>query len=1128
MSSIWDRTIWCLVSMICVAVNGAAQNREPAANRPELIVQTGHYGEIQALVFSPDGRTWATGSADGTVKIWDLVTGAELRTIIAESKTIYSIAFSPDGKLIATGGFDQRINLWDVASGAIVRTIPVGQPVQTIAFNPNGKTIASGHWDDLVKLWDVASGALLRSIKAPTWNLWATSVTFSRDGNILAAVRRKTVTLWDMSTGLEMHTLNHDTEVSSIAFNPDGKTIASSTKFGIRIWDTSTGKELRTINAASFKISFSPDGKKLAGAGWNYTINLWDVATGELLRTAKGASSGQPLSGVESANVNKPDGKVMSNASLSMAVAFAADGKTLASGHYDNTVLFWDVATGAQLAAYKQHTDSVYEVAISPDGKTLASGDYDNTVRLWDLATGAEVRALTGHGNTISALTFSPDGKILASGSYDGTIKLWDVSCGLNFRTLKGNATTISAIAFSPDGSTLASVNHGKFWDIDATISLWNISTGAELRTFNRGFATSVAFSIDGKTLATGGKDMLIKLWDLESGAELPDLKGHKTEVYQLAFNPDGKTLTTSGSDHTVRVWDYRTGAMVRTVEGPFVEQGAFNRDCTMLAVGDWYGRVQVWDFAKGSSRRLAGSHAAKVTSVAITPNDKYVISGSQDGTIKVWDIASATELATLIALDRDDWLTVTPDGLFDGSPPGWKQILWRFNNDTFDHWPVESFFSEFYHPGLLTELLSGKHPQAPVEMSRIDRRQPKLQLIVANEQTGGKIASREVPVKITVSEAAAGAQDVRLFRNGSLVKAWRGDVLKGKSSVTLAATVPIIAGENRLIAYAFNRSNVKSGDATIVVDGADSLKRKGVIYIVAIGINEYANPDYTLRYAVADAEDFAAEVKRQQAELNNYDRVELRSLKDRQATKANILKAIVDVAATIQPEDVVMIYFAGHGTAQQHCFYLLPHDLGYMGSRDRIDRDQTGMQTLLEHGISDEELQRAVEGIDAGQLVMVMDACNSGQALEAEEKRRGPMNSKGLAQLAYEKGMYILTATESYQKAREPDRLGHGYLTYALVDEGLKTNVADRAPKDGQVLLREWFLFATERVPLMQKENRDDRAKQSRDAGGTFSLNDDDTLQRPRVFYRREIEATPFVAARPSVTASQICTRSQ
>jgi uncharacterized caspase-like protein len=232
-------------------------------------------------------------------------------------------------------------------------------------------------------------------------------------------------------------------------------------------------------------------------------------------------------------------------------------------------------------------------------------------------------------------------------------------------------------------------------------------------------------------------------------------------------------------------------------------------------------------------------------------------------------------------------------------------------------------------------------------------------------------------------------------------------------------------------------------------------------------------------------------------------------------ATKANILSALrrlagateppslkasaLDRLKRAEPEDTVIIYFAGHGTAQAQRFYLIPHDLGYKGDRTRLS--EQGLQTILASSISDEELERAVEGLDADHLLLIIDACNSGQALEAEEKRRGPM-----------------TAAQSYQAALEASQLGHGLLTYALVEEGLKTPIADNGPHDGVLNVREWLDFATERVPQMQEE----KMKNSRGVGLSFTEGEQTanpqkrSLQRPRVFYRRELEANPLVIAKP------------
>jgi uncharacterized caspase-like protein len=541
--------------------------------------------------------------------------------------------------------------------------------------------------------------------------------------------------------------------------------------------------------------------------------------------------------------------------------------------------------------------------------------------------------------------------------------------------------------------------------------------------------------------------------------------------------------------------------------------------------------------------RTLVG-HTTNIDSLDFSPDSRLLASACDDGATFLWDANTGEHLATLISLDDGgEWMVVTPQGLFDGTPISWNQILWRYEQDTFNVAPIEWFFNEFYYPGLLADILAGKRPRVAQDVSKKDRRQPVVKLSIATSDPAVAITSRTVKVKIEVTDAPAdkdhaqgsGARDVRLFRNGSLLKVWHADVLNGKPAVTLEEEITVTAGVNRLTAYAFNRDNVKSKDAQLPLTGADSLKRAGTAYIIAVGVNEYANPQYNLKYALADAQSFSEETRLRQTQMGRFEHVEVVSLVNENATKANILSALrrlsgaseppslkagpLNTLKRAEPEDTVIIYFAGHGTAQAQRFYLIPHDLGYAGERTKLNEE--GLRNILAHSISDEELEQSVEGLDAEHLLLVIDACNSGQALEAEEKRRGPMNSKGLAQLAYEKGMYILTAAQSYQAALETAQLGHGLLTYALVEEGLKTPVADSEPKDGVLNVREWLDFATERVPQLQQE----KMKQARGMGLQIAFIEGEqniaepekrSVQRPRVFYRRELEANPLVMAKP------------
>jgi hypothetical protein len=290
------------------------------------------------------------------------------------------------------------------------------------------------------------------------------------------------------------------------------------------------------------------------------------------------------------------------------------------------------------------------------------------------------------------------------------------------------------------------------------------------------------------------------------------------------------------------------------------------------------------------------------VNGAAISPNLKIVATLEQDGNQHLWDAQTGEKLATLVNLEalRDyssstqEWLVVTPEGLFDGSPAAWQQIMWRFSLNTFDVGPVELFFNDFYYPGLLAEIFAGRRPKPARTLQQIDRRQPVVKLALG-QRLAGPADPRTATVKVEIVPAPpdqthpqdSGARDVRLFRNGSLVKVWRGDVLQNASKITFTANVPLVAGTNRFTAYAFNRDNVKSSDASLIVTGDQSLARKGTLYLLAVGVNQYANSQFNLRYAVPDVQAVSAELQTQQAKLDQFQRIVIVPLLDAQATKA-------------------------------------------------------------------------------------------------------------------------------------------------------------------------------------------------------------------------------------------------
>jgi WD40 repeat protein len=499
----------------------------------------------------------------------------------------------------------------------------------------------------------------------------------------------RTVRLWDVATGKEIRKFEgHSDQVFSVAFSPDGRrALSSGADKTMRLWDVDTGKELRRFNGPDFGVTFSPDGRRALSGSGKRILQLWDLETGKEIRKFEGH-----------------EGWVIS-------VAFSHDGLRAASTGSDYTLRLWEVETGKELKRFHFHTGGSAVVTYSPNGRFLLSGGPDLTVRLWDVESGKELRSFVGHTGFVTSVAFSPDGRRALSGSRDKTLRLWDVETGKELHCFQGHIDGVWAVAFSPDGLHAVSGGGGTYPDgivgpgTDWSVRLWRLPELPEeirpLAEIRRDAITGannvpaaivqVTFSPDGRYFLAAGdaRRSPLRIYDGKSGQLVSQFVPDEDMGWSGgAFNPDGtKVLSWSYGISALYVWESSTGQRLHKLEGhtEAVNNGAFSPDGKLIVTGSQDHTLRVWDVATGKQRLFLEGHKDDCGG-CFSPDGKRIVSagGGDDGTIRGWDAATGKEVWKLTEQAIVDF-RLSSSSLF--SPDGTRLLsLW---GDTVRVWEV-------------------------------------------------------------------------------------------------------------------------------------------------------------------------------------------------------------------------------------------------------------------------------------------------------------------------------------------------------------------------------------------------------------------------------------------------------
>lgn len=886
---------------------------------PELLLQTGHTDAINWLSWGPKGLL-ATGSSDGTAKVWD-VDQKHLLATLAPNVELPSIKWvgwlSPTE--VVTSTEQGLVRVYDWRTGALVRSFEIKDanhvggngPLLAATLSENGGVV----------VYSTATGKLERQFKTPANSSLGTPA-LSPDGQKLA------VELFDTTNGarkLEVYSLadgsskSYVGEVDQLVFSPDSQQLATASWGKLWLIDLASGQssEKKLEGSANYLDWSNPDKLLVAHHASNYPAwEIWDPKTGNLLSKGPletGAATitflphnkGMARSANGDVILMDPQGQKSGvlGGRMHRPRALLSDGSRLLVGLDIGTYLVFDTANGTLQGRLPVQEAYVSGAELSPDKKLLASCDpYNGVLHVSDPATGKEIARITCQNSRNVGpylCCWSPDGKFLAVPSYKQLLvyqtgdwqQPWakvDLTGGVNDLAWFGNTLTVINGKTVTDYDTTnwrqvrtlqVTGNNGDHLDLNCGLYLPNgdlwlgsgksqvaiIRAGSTvpvvLNTSHTSTLRGITASPDGSLVVTTGDYGIIDLWDAKARKLLPTkIDTHGFDHYHPLILPDGRTLAATGDDYRVRFWDMTTG------------------------------------------------------------QDK----------------------GQVVIMDRgQNWIAAGSDGHFDGTAEGQRALEWRVGAERYR---LEQFFEQFFKPGLLHDLaVGGKRAGASVAAA------PKPPVLeVVSPAPGTAVKAKTTPVVVKVTERGGGASHFKLFANGHPVEGQRqGD------QVTFQA--PLSSGVNELRVTGYDGSGkVESRGDWVKVTCQVADERKPQMHVLACGIDKY--PERPLRYARADAEAFVAPF----ASKGLFETVKPTLLLDEKATRANVLQSLSALAAASQPQDTLIIYLAGHGTTEGETYQFRCVDGQVLTST---------------------ELAQALEKIPASRQLLVLDTCHSGAA---------------------------------------------------------------------------------------------------------------------------------------------------
>jgi len=1038
-----------------------------AAHRPEVVPQSGHGDTVTALAWHPVRPWLASGDATGMVQITDVDARAIRLRLPSGRRGVFRLAFTPDGETLVVAGRDGVLRAWRTSDGEARWAHPISRFDLLRSLAVHDDVVAVGTSRGFVVLVDAETGerrTRFRIGDAPdelgpattealAWTDGATHLVSGGDNGELSLWFRGDGTLSRFS--YQRRLLGPGPAIRDLAVL--GPRVAVAFETGevqlVPLPEGPADPEVQATLASNGyavrRIAGHPSGDRVAVAADD--IRVWTIEEGTLEEGTRTLPVSSPAS----------------------SLAWTLDGAQLVSGHEDGTLVLWNDA-GQEIGRLPGQAAGVRRLAVE-HGRLMVAGEAGAT--LWDLERGQLVQRLRTDGadEAIAAITLVPsaqgtDEDWVVGGSDAGRLYAWTASTGEVRRRWPLEAA-IRDVARSDD----------------ALVAITDHFVERITPDERRRWATRAKRPVLGAVPCGPGGRLVVQTergfrpFDVESGERL-GRRRRGGEV--LACSPDGAQIAIGRASGAVVQFDATDHRRETKLDRPFalgdlagtflgdnrVTGIAYHPEEPLLATSRIGDAARVWDL---ETRRSILLDTFGTTAIAFAPG-RLVVTGSSDGLVQFWDLDTGVRIASLVSLG-DEWLAWTPDGLFDGSLQGQRDLFrWRIG-DTLH--PPSKFHRGFYEPGLLAAIGRGERPRAQRDIA--DLAPPPIVTIVSPEP-GSQTDEGTITVEIAVEDQGGGISDPRLYVNGHRVTTTTGRGLaqptrRGPAGERVRFRVRLAEGRNHLRATAFNADgNWESLGAEGVVEWTAPPTEPPKLHVLAVGIDRYQNRRLDLDFARDDADAIGGFF-----EPGLFGEVVPYVLLDDEASLASIRQAFERVAASADPRDALLVYLAGHGVLEGEVFHFLPWDAA-VGSTDEITAT----------GFSQTELGDRLASIHAMKQLIVLDACHSGAASQALASLVGRRSTPGVvraqSRLARSTGAFLIAASTEAQVAHEIPELGHGVLTYAIL-RGLGEDGPPEAhvDRDGNVTVNTLIQYVSDLVPVLTDTYRQQRQEVVQAADG-------------------------------------------